>query len=36
VQFTKTPEIAEAMGIGSLEKTERAKAELRDKGLTRI
>jgi lactoylglutathione lyase len=36
VQFTKTPEIAEAMGIGSLEKTDRARAELREKGLTRI
>lgn len=36
IQFSKTPEIAEAMGIGSLEKTERAKAELREKGLTRI
>jgi len=36
IQFTKATEIAEAMGIGDLEKTERAKAELRDKGLTRI
>ena len=36
IQFSKAPEIAEAMGIGSLEKTERAKAELREKGLTRI
>ena len=34
VQFTKTPEVAQAMGIGSLEKTAKAKAELRDKGLT--
>jgi catechol 2,3-dioxygenase-like lactoylglutathione lyase family enzyme len=36
IQFTKAPEIAEAMGIAGLEKTERAKAELRRKGLTRI
>lgn len=36
VQFTKTPEVAEAMGIGDLEKSERAKAELRARGLTRI
>jgi len=36
VQFTKTPEIAAAMGIDGLEKSERAKAELRDKGLTHI
>lgn len=36
IQFSKTPEVAEAMGIGSLEKTERAKAELRERGLTRI
>jgi lactoylglutathione lyase len=33
IQFTKAPEIARAMGIGDLEKTERARAELRDKGL---
>ncbi len=33
VQFTKAPEIAEAMGIGGLEKSERAKAELRERGL---
>jgi catechol 2,3-dioxygenase-like lactoylglutathione lyase family enzyme len=32
VQFTKTPEILRAMGL-DLEKTERALAELRDKGL---
>jgi lactoylglutathione lyase len=36
VQFTKAPEIAAAMGIDGLEKSERAKAELRDKGLTHI
>jgi lactoylglutathione lyase len=36
VQFTKAPEIAVAMGIDGLEKSERAKAELRDKGLTHI
>ena len=34
VQFTKAPEVAQAMGIGSLEKTTKAKTELRDKGLT--
>ena len=33
VQFTKAPEVARAMGV-ELEKTERAKAELRDKGLS--
>jgi catechol 2,3-dioxygenase-like lactoylglutathione lyase family enzyme len=33
IQFTKATEIARAMGIGDLEKTERARAELRDKGL---
>ena len=32
VQFTKTPEVMRALGL-SLEKTERALAELRDKGL---
>jgi len=32
VQFTKTPEIQRGMGL-ELEKTERALAELRDKGL---
>jgi catechol 2,3-dioxygenase-like lactoylglutathione lyase family enzyme len=32
VQFTKTPEILRGMGL-SLEKTERAQAELRQKGL---
>ena len=35
VQFTKAPEVAHAMGL-TLEKTEKAKAELRAKGLTRI
>ncbi len=35
VQFTKAPEVARAMGIDGLEKTEKAKAELREKGLTR-
>ena len=34
IQFTKAPEIARAMGIDGLEKTEKAKAELREKGLT--
>jgi lactoylglutathione lyase len=33
VQFTKTPEILDAMGFDGLEKTERALQELRDKGL---
>ena len=33
VQFTKAPGVARAMGL-ELEKTERAKAELRDKGLS--
>jgi catechol 2,3-dioxygenase-like lactoylglutathione lyase family enzyme len=33
VQFTKTPEILRAMGL-SLEKTERALAELRERGLS--
>jgi catechol 2,3-dioxygenase-like lactoylglutathione lyase family enzyme len=36
VQFTKAPEVAEAMGIADLEKSERAKGELREKGLTSI
>jgi lactoylglutathione lyase len=36
IQFTKAPEIAKAMGIDGLEKTERAKAELRDRGLTSV
>jgi lactoylglutathione lyase len=33
VQFTKTPEILRGMGLDSLEKTEKALAELRSKGL---
>jgi lactoylglutathione lyase len=33
VQFTKTPEILAAMGLGGLEKSESARAELRAKGL---
>lgn len=33
VQFTKAPEILSAMGFGGLEKTERAREELRSKGL---
>jgi lactoylglutathione lyase len=36
IQFTKAPEIAAAMGIDGLEKTERAQAELRERGLTCI
>jgi catechol-2,3-dioxygenase len=33
VQFTKAPEILRGMGLDGLEKSERAKGELRDKGL---
>jgi len=33
VQFTKAPEILRGMGLDGLEKSERALAELRDKGL---
>jgi lactoylglutathione lyase len=33
IQFTKAPEVAHAMGIGALEKSESARAELREKGL---
>jgi catechol 2,3-dioxygenase-like lactoylglutathione lyase family enzyme len=33
IQFTKTPEILTAMGLGGLEKTETALAELRSKGV---
>lgn len=33
VQFTKAPEVLAGMGIGDLEKSERALGELRDKGL---
>jgi catechol 2,3-dioxygenase-like lactoylglutathione lyase family enzyme len=35
VQFTKTPEVLRGMGL-ELEKSERAQAELREKGLTGI
>ena len=35
VQFTKAPWILEAMGLGDLEKSERALEELRGKGLAR-
>jgi catechol 2,3-dioxygenase-like lactoylglutathione lyase family enzyme len=33
IQFTKTPEILYGMGLDGLEKSERALAELREKGL---
>jgi catechol 2,3-dioxygenase-like lactoylglutathione lyase family enzyme len=33
VQFTKAPEILDGMGVGRLEKTDAALAELREKGL---
>ena len=33
VQFTKAPDILDGMGLGQLEKTEQAHAELREKGL---
>ena len=33
VQFTKTPEILDGMGLAELPKTEQALAELREKGL---
>jgi catechol 2,3-dioxygenase-like lactoylglutathione lyase family enzyme len=33
VQFTKTPRILDGMGLGHLEKSDRALAELREKGL---
>ena len=33
IQFSKTPEVLGGMGLDGLEKTERARAELRDKGL---
>jgi len=36
VQFTKAPDVAAAMGIAALEKSERAKGELRGRGITRI
>jgi catechol 2,3-dioxygenase-like lactoylglutathione lyase family enzyme len=34
VQFTRTSAVERALGIEGLEKTDRAKAELRDRGLT--
>jgi catechol 2,3-dioxygenase-like lactoylglutathione lyase family enzyme len=34
VQFTKTPEVLQAMGLDGLEKSESALAELRKKGVT--
>jgi lactoylglutathione lyase len=33
VQFAKTPRVLEGMGLGDLEKSERASRELREKGL---
>lgn len=33
IQFTRTPAVERALGIEGLEKTDRAKAELRDRGL---
>jgi lactoylglutathione lyase len=33
IQFTKAPAVASGMGIDHLEKTEQARAELREKGL---
>jgi catechol 2,3-dioxygenase-like lactoylglutathione lyase family enzyme len=33
IQFTKAQEVLRGMGLDGLEKTERARAELRDKGL---
>ena len=33
IQFTKAPEVLEGMGLGHLEKTQRAREELRRKGL---
>jgi len=33
IQFTKTPRILEGMGLGGLDKSERALGELRSKGL---
>ena len=34
IQFTKAPEVLEALGLSSLSKSERALAELREKGIT--
>jgi catechol 2,3-dioxygenase-like lactoylglutathione lyase family enzyme len=33
IQFTKAPEVLEGMGLDGLEKSERAREELREKGL---
>ena len=33
IQFTKAPEVLAGMGLGGIEKSERALTELRDKGL---
>jgi catechol 2,3-dioxygenase-like lactoylglutathione lyase family enzyme len=33
IQFTKTPEVLRALGAGDLRKTERARSELRAKGI---
>jgi lactoylglutathione lyase len=33
IQFTKAPTVLDGMGLGGLEKTEAARAELREKGL---
>jgi lactoylglutathione lyase len=33
IQFSKTPDVLRRMGLDGLEKSERARAELRDKGL---
>ena len=33
IQFTKTPDVLASMGLGGLEKTEAARAELRAKGI---
>jgi catechol 2,3-dioxygenase-like lactoylglutathione lyase family enzyme len=34
IQFTKAPDVARGMGVDGLEKTESARAELREKGLS--
>ena len=33
IQFTKTPEVLGALGLAGIEKSERARAELREKGI---
>ncbi len=33
IQFTKTPSVLDAMGLGSLEKSAAARREIRDRGL---